>query len=84
LLTIRAGDVRSEPGVDLPFTGLVAAYWRTNLTMCQIGQLFRVSDAAAHRVIDTLDPLLALAPVLRRPGRLGVLSMDVGDTYGIL
>ncbi|REH46273.1 DDE superfamily endonuclease [Kutzneria buriramensis] len=42
---------------------LVAAYWRTNLTMRQIGPLFGVSHSAAHRVIDTLDPLLALPPV---------------------
>jgi DDE superfamily endonuclease/Helix-turn-helix of DDE superfamily endonuclease len=46
---------------------LVAAYWRTNLTMRQLGPLFGVSHSAAHRVIDTLGPLLALAPVRRRP-----------------
>jgi hypothetical protein len=46
---------------------LVAAYWRTNLTMRQIGPLLGVSHSAAHRVIDTLGPLLALAPVKRRP-----------------
>ncbi len=45
---------------------LVAAYWRTNLTMRQIGPLFGVSHSAAHRVIDILGPLLALAPVRRR------------------
>ncbi len=45
---------------------LVATYWRTNLTMRQLGPLFGVSHAAAHRVIDTLGPLLALAPVRRR------------------
>ena len=45
---------------------LVATYWRTNLTMRQIGPLFGVSHSAAHRVIDTLGPLLALAPVRRR------------------
>lgn len=45
---------------------LVAAYWRTNLTMRQIGPLFGVSHSAAHRVIDTLGPLLALAPGRRR------------------
>ncbi|QUQ65365.1 IS5/IS1182 family transposase [Kutzneria sp. CA-103260] len=45
---------------------LVAAYWRTNLTMRQIGPLFGVSHSAAHRVIDTLGPLLAPAPVRRR------------------
>ncbi|MEW2386588.1 transposase family protein [Micromonospora sp. NPDC047707] len=37
--------------------------------MRQIGLLFGVSHSAAHRVIDTLGPLLALAPALRRPGR---------------
>ncbi|GDY33985.1 hypothetical protein GTS_56180 [Gandjariella thermophila] len=45
---------------------LVATSWRTNLTMRQIGPLFGVSHSAAHRVIDTLGPLLALAPVRRR------------------
>lgn len=44
----------------------VATYWRTNLTMRQLGPLFGVSHSAAHRVIDTLGPLLALAPVRRR------------------
>jgi hypothetical protein len=46
---------------------LLAAYWRTNLTMRQIGPLFGVSHSAAHRVIDALAPLLALAPVRKRP-----------------
>jgi hypothetical protein len=45
---------------------LVAVYWRTNLTMRQIGPLFGISHAAAHRVIDTVGPLLALAPVRKR------------------
>jgi hypothetical protein len=45
---------------------LVATYWRTNLTMRQIGPLFGVSHSAAHRVIDTIGPLLALAPVRKR------------------
>ncbi|WP_142001588.1 transposase family protein [Amycolatopsis cihanbeyliensis] len=34
---------------------LVATYWRTNLTMRQIGPLFGVSHSAAHRVIATGD-----------------------------
>jgi len=42
-------------------------YWRTNLTMRQLGPLFGVSHSAVHRVIDTVGPLLALAPVRRRP-----------------
>ncbi len=45
---------------------LVATYWRTNLRMRQIGPLFGVSHSAAHRVIDSIGPLLALAPVRRR------------------
>jgi hypothetical protein len=45
---------------------LVATYWRTNLTMRQIGPLFGVSHSAAHRVIDSIGPLLALAPVRKR------------------
>ena len=46
---------------------LVAMYWRTNLTMRQIGPLFGVSHSAAHhRVVDSLGPLLALAPVRKR------------------
>lgn len=45
---------------------LVAVYWRTNLTMRQIGPLFGISHAAAHRMIDSLGPLLALAPVRKR------------------
>jgi hypothetical protein len=45
---------------------LVATYWRTNLTMRQIGPLFGVSHSAAYRVIDSIGPLLALAPVRTR------------------
>ncbi|MDU0299062.1 transposase [Streptomyces sp. PAL114] len=39
---------------------LVAAYWRTNLTMPQLAPLFGVSKSAADRIIDHLGPLLAL------------------------
>jgi hypothetical protein len=45
---------------------LVAVYWRTNLTLRQIGPLFGVSHAAAHRVVDTIGPLFALAAARRR------------------
>jgi hypothetical protein len=41
---------------------LVAAYWRTNLTMRQIAALFGTSKSAADRVIDDLAPKLALQP----------------------
>jgi hypothetical protein len=34
--------------------------------MRQIGRLFGGSHSAAHRVIDTIGPLLALAPVRKR------------------
>ncbi|MFE1315632.1 transposase [Streptomyces sp. NPDC058755] len=39
---------------------LVAAYWRTNLTLRQLAPLFGVSKSAADRVIDHLGPKLAL------------------------
>jgi hypothetical protein len=39
---------------------LVAAYWRTNLTLRQLALLFGVSKSAADRVIDHLGPALAL------------------------
>lgn len=41
---------------------LVAAYWRTNLTLRQLAPLFGVSKSAADRIIDQLGPLLALQP----------------------
>ncbi|MFD7862247.1 transposase [Streptomyces sp. NPDC059783] len=54
---------------------LVAAYWRTNLTMRQIAPLFGVSKSAADRIIDHLGPLLALQP--RKRFRKGsVLIVD--------
>ncbi|WP_086831185.1 transposase [Streptomyces sp. NRRL B-24572] len=41
---------------------LVAAYWRTNLTMRQLAPLFGISKSAADRIIDHLGPMLALQP----------------------
>jgi hypothetical protein len=41
---------------------LVAAYWRTNLTMRQLAPLFGVSKSAADRIIDHLGPMLAFQP----------------------
>ncbi|MER7985236.1 transposase [Streptomyces noursei] len=38
---------------------LIAAYWRTNLTLRQLAPLFRVSRSAAGRIIGYLAPLLA-------------------------
>ncbi|MEF9909113.1 transposase family protein [Streptomyces sp. P5-A9] len=43
-------------------TLLVAAYWRTNLTMRQLALLFGVSKSAAVRIIDHLGPMIALRP----------------------
>jgi hypothetical protein len=45
---------------------LVAAYWRTNLTLRQLAPLFGVSKSAADRIIDHIAPMLALQPVRRR------------------
>ncbi|MFB6678830.1 transposase [Streptomyces sp. NPDC056390] len=39
---------------------LVAAYWRTNLTLRQVAPLFGVSKSSANRVIDHLGPKIAL------------------------
>lgn len=39
---------------------LVAAYWRTNLTLRQLAPLFGVSKSAADRIIDHLGPSLGI------------------------
>ncbi|MTG91055.1 transposase [Cellulosimicrobium sp. BIT-GX5] len=54
---------------------LVAAYWRTNLTLRQLAPLFGVSKSAAGRMIADLGPRLALT---RRavPGSEAVLIVD--------
>lgn len=54
---------------------LVAAYWRTNLTMRQLAPLFGVSKSAADRVIRDLRPKLALQP-RRRFAKDTVLIVD--------
>nr|WP_223772445.1 transposase family protein [Streptomyces sp. 135] len=41
---------------------LVAAYWRTNLTLRQLAPLFGISKSAAGRIVSQLGPLLALRP----------------------
>ncbi|MGW2964440.1 transposase [Streptomyces sp. NPDC001220] len=55
---VRRGRPWSLPLEDRVL--LVAAYWRTNLTMRQIAPLFGASKSAADRVIDHLGPRLAL------------------------
>jgi Helix-turn-helix of DDE superfamily endonuclease len=39
---------------------LVAAYWRTNLTLRQLALLFGVSKSAADRIVAHLGPALGL------------------------
>src|ERR671917_1053316 len=70
---VRKGRPWSLPLEDRVL--LVAAYWRTNLTMRQLAPLFGVSKSAADRVIDHLAPLLALQP-MRRPRRDTVYIVD--------
>ncbi|MGC0311969.1 transposase [Kitasatospora acidiphila] len=76
----REGADRPRPGRpwSLPLEDrvlLVAAYWRTNLTLRQLALLFGVSKSAAGRIIDHIGPLLALNP--RRRFRKGtVLIVD--------
>lgn len=57
---VRRGRPWSLPLEDRAL--LVAAYWRTNLTMRQLAPLFGVSKSAADRIIDHLGPMLALRP----------------------
>ncbi|MBH1937961.1 transposase family protein [Streptomyces sp. AV19] len=47
---------------------LVAAYYRTNLSMRQLAPLFGVSVSTVHRVIQRLGPFLAVEPAQRPAG----------------
>ncbi|MFC8198715.1 transposase family protein [Streptomyces sp. NPDC057298] len=61
------GTMQSRPW-SLPLAErvlLVAVYYRTNLTMRQLGPLFGVSSSTVCRVIQRLGPLLAIEPVSR-------------------
>jgi hypothetical protein len=61
------GTLRGRPWI-LPLAErvlVVAVYYRTNLTMRQLGPLFGVSSSTVCRVIQKLGPLLALEPVAR-------------------
>ncbi|NEA21218.1 transposase family protein [Actinomadura bangladeshensis] len=69
LVRIVAGWGGEQTGTgrrwSLPLTDrvlLIAVYYRTNLTLRQVALLFGVSKSAAHRVVDRLAQLLALAP----------------------
>jgi hypothetical protein len=69
LIARRGGDTDADgrPGCPWALTLpdrvlLVAVYWRTNLTMRQIGPLFGgIALSAAHRVIETLGAGSTLA-----------------------
>lgn len=52
---------------------IVAFYLRTTLTMRQLGPLFGVSHAAAHRIVDKHSPFLALDPPRAKPRADGTL-----------
>ncbi|WP_212732296.1 transposase [Streptomyces sp. V17-9] len=55
---VRKGRPWSLPLEDRVL--LVAAYWRTNLTLRRLAPLLGVSKSAADRIIDHLGPRLAL------------------------
>ncbi len=55
---VRKGRPWSVPLEDRAL--LVTAYWRTKLTMRQLGPRFRVLKSAADRIIGHLAPMLAL------------------------
>ncbi|MGR6999021.1 transposase [Yinghuangia aomiensis] len=69
LMTALRREGADRPGKGRPWALpledrvlLVAAYWRTNLTLRQLAPLFGISKSAADRVVDHLGPLLALQP----------------------
>ncbi|WP_438699367.1 transposase [Streptomyces antarcticus] len=70
---VRKGRPWSLPLEDRAL--LVAAYWRTNLTMRQLAPLFGVSKSAADRIIDHLGPMFALQP-RKRFAKDSVLIVD--------
>lgn len=64
-------DSRRLPLTDRAL--LIAVYYLTNLMLRQVARLFGMSKSAAHRVVDHLALLLALAPVTGRHGPDAVL-----------
>ncbi|QCX82359.1 Transposase DDE domain protein (plasmid) [Streptomyces sp. YIM 121038] len=74
-----AGPVRKGRPWSLPLEDrvlLVAAYWRTNLTLRQLAPLFGVSKSAADRIIDQVGPALALQQ--RKRFRKGTVLIVAG------
>jgi hypothetical protein len=70
---VRKGRPWSLPLEDRAL--LVAAYWRTNLTMRQLAPRFGVSKSAADRIINHLGPRIALQP-RKRFAKNAVLIVD--------
>ncbi|MEU1300380.1 transposase family protein [Streptomyces shenzhenensis] len=64
---VRRGRPWSLPLEDRAL--LVAAYWRTNLTMRQLAPLFGVSKPAADRIIGRVGPMLALSSAKAAVGK---------------
>lgn len=60
---VRKGRPWSLPLEDRVL--LVAAHWRTNLTLRQLAPLLGVSKSAADRIVGHLGPALALRPQQR-------------------
>lgn len=82
LMTVVRREFADEPRRGRPWSLpledrvlLVAAYWRTNLTLRQLAPLFGVSKSAADRIIDHLGPRLALQP-RKRFAKDAVLIVD--------
>ncbi|MGQ5640797.1 MULTISPECIES: transposase [unclassified Streptomyces] len=76
----REGADRTRPGRpwSLPLEDrvlLVAAYWRTNLTLRQLAPLFGISKSSADRIIDHTAPQLAFKQ-RRRLRRDAVFIVD--------
>ncbi|MFJ4007393.1 transposase [Streptomyces sp. NPDC090023] len=73
-----AGEPRRGRPWGLPLEDrvlLVAAYWRKNLMLRQLGPFFGVSKSAADRIIDHLGPKLAFQP-RKRFAKGAVLIVD--------
>ncbi|MDX3135143.1 transposase family protein [Streptomyces europaeiscabiei] len=69
LVTVVRRKIADEPRRGRPWglplenrVLLVAAYWRTNLTLRRLAPLFGVAKSAADRIIDDPGPKLALQP----------------------
>ena len=62
---------------------LVAAYWRTNLTLRQLAPLFGVSKSSAERIVGHLGALLALLSRKRFRKDTGAIVSTCGWVDGL-